>query len=275
MTITLRRGRRELIPALAPLWNALFEHHLFIGAAGLPTIPPAESWPLRRAHYERLAAELPGVSIWLAEDAGSPVGYALAYEDYVSGARAQVLETLSVLPAARGTGLGSRLMDAVDGEALARGIRVAAVDVLGGNERARNLYLRRGYLPYSESWMRCRISERRADFPDAAVLSEMRAHADALGFGLECSPGPDDTWVTPAEIVELSPPSAGASPATTGWCAGEDASEALIGLCAALERSGRWAIRCEIPAAPDAAELRRFLGAEGFRVSTERLLRRA
>ncbi len=66
MTLTPRHGRRELLPALAPLWNALFEHHLSVGAAGLPTIPHSESWPLRRAHYERLAAEHSGVSIWLA-----------------------------------------------------------------------------------------------------------------------------------------------------------------------------------------------------------------
>lgn len=169
-----------------PLWSALFEHHLSVGAAGLPTIPRSESWPLRRAHYERLASEAPGVSIWLASDAGSPAGYALAHEDYVSGSRAQILETLSVLPAARGTGLGSRLMDAVDEEALARGIRVAAVDVLGGNERARKLYLRRGYLPCSESWMRCRISDGTLGDPlrDPATpeAAELRALLAAEGF---------------------------------------------------------------------------------------------
>lgn len=129
MTIALRRGGGELIPALESLWNELFEHHLSVGAAGLPTIPGSESWPLRRAHYELLDSEPPGVSIWLAENAGSPAGYALAHEDYVSGARAQVLETLSVLPAARGAGLGSRHMDAVDAAALTRDLRVAAVDV--------------------------------------------------------------------------------------------------------------------------------------------------
>ncbi len=273
MTLTLRHGRRELIPALEPLWNALFEHHLSVGAAGLPTIPRSESWPLRRAHYERLAAEPSGVSIWLAGDVDSPAGYALAYEDYVSGAAAQVLETLSVLPSARGTGLGTRLMDAVDAEARSRGIRVGAVDVLGGNERARGLYLRRGYLPHSESWMRCRISERREDSPEPVDLSATRARAEALGFGLEFSPGPDDTWVTPAEIAELIPAPAGISSLTAGLRLEKDTAEALIGLFSTLERTGRWAIRCEIPAASDAIELRRFLAAEGFRVSTERLLR--
>ncbi|RGE18046.1 GNAT family N-acetyltransferase [Leucobacter sp. wl10] len=266
----LLRGGSELLPRLEGLWNSLFAHHLSVGAAGLPTIPRPESWPLRRAHYERLASGPSGLSVWLALDGDSAVGYALAHEEAIGGERAQVLETLSVLPGIRGAGLGSRLMDAVDAQARERGIGVAAVDVMGGNARARSLYLRRGYHPHSESWMRSMVSEdRSAPLPP---LGDLRARARALGFALEVSPGPDDTWVTPSEIVELSALAASEPPGAVLASPGDAAR--LASLFDDLERAGRWAIRCATPVAVGAGQLRRFLVSEGFAMSTERLLRR-
>lgn len=152
--ITLSALEPKHLASLEPLWNALFDHHLSIGAAGLPTIPREQSWPLRQAHYARLITHSPQCSIWLAAQEEHPVGYALAYETHDSADPLWVLETLSVLPEYRGAGIGRALLTAVDEDAHTAGIRVCAVDVMGGNPRARDLYLRAGYLPHTETWVR-------------------------------------------------------------------------------------------------------------------------
>lgn len=127
------------VPTLAPLWLALFDHHIEIGSAGLETIERHRSWPLRAAHYRHLFESQPFAAIWTAQREGQVLGYALAYEDLVDGRRAMVLETLSVLPAGRGQGIGTRLMSTVDAQAHQLGIEVAVIDVMGGNARAREL----------------------------------------------------------------------------------------------------------------------------------------
>lgn len=56
-----------------PLGEALFDHHLSISAAGLPTIPRESSWSLRRKHCEELFAEKPNAALWLATFNGKAV----------------------------------------------------------------------------------------------------------------------------------------------------------------------------------------------------------
>ncbi|EYT53736.1 hypothetical protein H490_0109870 [Leucobacter sp. UCD-THU] len=257
----------EAIPRLAPLWDALFDHHASIGAAGLEIVERGESWPLRERHYRRLHDEQPWVSIHLAVRSDRTVGYALSYADELDGRSAVVLETLSVLPAARGAGLGTLLMRAVDEEAEAAGIGVSVVDVMGGNPRARKLYLGQGYQPYSESWMRSQRpgtaagTHRGETTHDSAVLAERAAE---LGFALDFSPGPDDTWVSADRIAELAPASAdaGSDPARLG------------ALLDDLARAGDWTARVEISSAPASEPLRSALASLGCRLSTERLARR-
>jgi hypothetical protein len=52
--VTLHQGEQELVDELEALWLSLFDRHLSTGAAGLPVIERAESWPRRRALYEQL-----------------------------------------------------------------------------------------------------------------------------------------------------------------------------------------------------------------------------
>jgi ribosomal protein S18 acetylase RimI-like enzyme len=49
--------------------------------------------------------------------------------------------------AARGAGVGSALLDAVDEELAARGIIGLVIGVMEGNDGARRLYERRGLVP--------------------------------------------------------------------------------------------------------------------------------
>ena len=268
--VTLQRGGVELIPRVEPLWNLLFDHHLSIGAAGLATISRGQSWPLRAAHYSRLFAEQPRTSIWLATQGASVLGYAFSFVCSFEERQAAVLETLSVDPSARGSGVGSLLMDAVDREALDEGNAVGIVDVMAGNPRARELYLRRGYAPHSETWMRSVAGDAQPQRSDASRLLALAAEAEVLGFVLELSPGPDDTWVSAEIIADLCPAKVDGS-----TDCGDPRPEQLDALFAELAAAGFWTVRLEIAAAPSATELRAMLGDRGFKPSTERLVRRS
>ena len=56
-----------------------------------------------------------------------------------------LMDGIFVDPAARGEGVGSRLLEAIVQEAAARGYGEVRLDVIDGNERARALYERRGF----------------------------------------------------------------------------------------------------------------------------------
>lgn len=57
------------------------------------------------------------------------------------------LETLAVLPEARGRGIGTALMDAIDEELDRLGVRDLVVTVVGANEEALRFYRARGMTP--------------------------------------------------------------------------------------------------------------------------------
>jgi len=57
---------------------------------------------------------------------------------------------MGVRDAHRGRGIGSRLLDAAQGAARARGITRLALDVWTFNERARQFYVDHGFQPYQE-----------------------------------------------------------------------------------------------------------------------------
>ena len=90
----------------------------------------------------------------IAERAGAPIGYALVslHEgpsgwDY--GERVADGETLAVLPEARGQGVGTRPMDAVELELRRLGIDALRVLGIDANEDARRFYEGRGLIPIS------------------------------------------------------------------------------------------------------------------------------
>ena len=63
------------------------------------------------------------------------------------GARWGQLVTLSVLPAYREAGVGTAIMDEVDRQLAAIGATSVEIYVMQGNDRAREFYERRGYVP--------------------------------------------------------------------------------------------------------------------------------
>ena len=70
-------------------------------------------------------------------------------DTWVSGSRVAEIETLVVSPDARGGGVGSALLDAVDAELAAAGIEDVLIAAFVTNVDAIRLYERRGFRPAS------------------------------------------------------------------------------------------------------------------------------
>ena len=158
MPLTISRAGAEAIDRLRPLWLALHHHHQAVGGERLgPYVDDDASWRARRALYADFLAS--GGFAMLAERDGALVGYAMVavktaaeteFEDtWQSGDRVAEIETLVVLPEARGDGLGSALLDAVDAELADLGIEDAIIAAFVTNIDAIRLYERRGFRPAS------------------------------------------------------------------------------------------------------------------------------
>jgi ribosomal protein S18 acetylase RimI-like enzyme len=143
---------------LEPLWNALREHHAEVVVEWLPEVRPrAEAWSLRRAQYEGWLAAGDGFGLIAREgegEGGGALGYAFVVMGEGSatwplGKRNGEVETLALLPAARGDGIGAALLDAARDEAARRGAEGIALLVAEGNEGAMRFYEREGFRPFA------------------------------------------------------------------------------------------------------------------------------
>jgi GNAT superfamily N-acetyltransferase len=156
--VTVAFGVRGDIPLLRPLWLALHHIHQQADPELAPHVDDETSWRKRQALYERCLASPDALLLLLRRD-GDLIGYAMVavepdgavlWDDtWQVGEKVAELETVFVVPAERGRGLGSLLLDIVDAELEARGIHDLAIGAVPGNTAALRLYERRGFLP---SW---------------------------------------------------------------------------------------------------------------------------
>jgi len=137
---------------LQPLWLALLAHERATSAFDGWHQDDATSWRARRATYaDWLAAG--DALLLVAEQHGAVVGYAAAHlqdgpdDSFAVGDRWAELYSLSVDPAVRGRGTGSRLLDELDARLAQAGVRDLSVAVSIGNDAALRLYRRRGLQP--------------------------------------------------------------------------------------------------------------------------------
>ncbi|GAA2779074.1 GNAT family N-acetyltransferase [Mycolicibacterium pallens] len=112
----LRTGSADDLDILEPLWVAVHHRH----AESMPELQPyvsdAESWRVRRALYVELFAK-PDTVLLVASVDDRPIGYGLAHvletedtwvaDTWATGRRVGEIESLSVLPEFRGSGLGT------------------------------------------------------------------------------------------------------------------------------------------------------------------------
>ncbi len=95
--------------------------------------------------YMRQLIESRDSATWIAEEDGRMAGFAVV--DWVSeaGGTEAYLQTIEVLPGARGQGVGQGLLERVEGSALAAGAELIWLHVEAGNGVAIRLYEAHGY----------------------------------------------------------------------------------------------------------------------------------
>lgn len=153
----VRRGGRDDVDRLKPLWRALRDHH-----ASLPEMPPTrsfdDSWARRRGQYlDWLSRD--DHTLLLAELDGEPIGYAVVSlgggaATWDVGERTVEIETLSVLESERGHGVGRALTDAAIELAAEGRAGSVLVGVAHSNADAIRFYEREGFEPFYVSLIR-------------------------------------------------------------------------------------------------------------------------
>jgi ribosomal protein S18 acetylase RimI-like enzyme len=148
----IRELPADRVDELRPLWLELLAHHGAIAPQLPPTVAEDESWRLRRALYTSWLAE-PGSFALVAGPPEKPTGYVLvevhvADDTWQMGERLAEVQTLVVSQSARGSGLGTALMDAAEEELRLRGVKAMFVGVVSSNEDALRFYRRRGLEPH-------------------------------------------------------------------------------------------------------------------------------
>jgi len=154
--VELRRGSADDLAALEPLWVSVHHQHAQAMPELAPYVDDTQTWEVRSALYAELLAR-PDTVLLLAHADGSLVGYGLAHvmaagdtwvaDTWQTGSRIGEIESLAVLPEYRGSGIGTRLLDALETELAAAGVHDLILGVLPGNTDAIRLYQRRGYRP--------------------------------------------------------------------------------------------------------------------------------
>ncbi|MEO8425362.1 MAG: GNAT family N-acetyltransferase [Actinomycetota bacterium] len=153
--VLIVRAGAERLDELEPLWKSLQEHHRSVDP-GVPGIPPRsadDSWPRRRVKYVEWLLH-PDAFVLLAEGSSGPVGYALvsihepADDTHVTGERWAELQSLSIEPSRRRTGLGTRLMERIYEELRTMKVEELAIGVIATNLGAMRFYERQGFHPW-------------------------------------------------------------------------------------------------------------------------------
>jgi ribosomal protein S18 acetylase RimI-like enzyme len=151
--IAIERGGLDDVPALRELWLELHHHHARVAPQSGEFTDDETSWRMRSSLYREWLAD-PRSFLLIARAGERLVGYALvrvmeAGADLTDSWRVPdvlaEIETLLVMPDARGAGLGTRLLDEVDAELGRRGITEVIVGLMPGNDGAQRLYERRGF----------------------------------------------------------------------------------------------------------------------------------
>jgi GNAT superfamily N-acetyltransferase len=142
----------DRIDEVRDLWLELHRHHRAV-VRTVPLLDDDElSWRRRRALYlDRLSSRTAFVALAVVDDAA--VGYAFVCieegpdDTFPVGDRYAELYSLSVTERLRGHGIGTQLLEFVDGELARRSIHDLKVAVMAANADALRLYERRGLVP--------------------------------------------------------------------------------------------------------------------------------
>jgi GNAT superfamily N-acetyltransferase len=150
---TIEVGGAELLDELRPLWLALVRHHGEQAPTEGPVRDDDDAWARRRALYAVWIGE-PDAFVAVARDVdGRAVGYAFVTlndggSTWPEPERFAFVETLSLLPEARGGGLGRELLRTAWDRAASAGATELRLGVIADNHDARGFYDELGFAPF-------------------------------------------------------------------------------------------------------------------------------
>jgi GNAT superfamily N-acetyltransferase len=151
--MNVRKARVEEIASIEPLWSAIYRQHadLLPTLDGLPLRSIEDSWARRRSMYESWLADDTGFLV-IAELDDRLVGYAAMHVTdgltvWQTGDHIGLWETMSVLPAAMGKGVGTAITNAVLAELQRRGVTELMGKMTEGNPDAQQFFMNKGGMP--------------------------------------------------------------------------------------------------------------------------------
>ncbi len=159
MNIKVTAGGEADVASLQALWVSMVEYHRDLVGDEWPVRPAEQAWSLRQAQYLRWLEDGTGL-LFVARDgdAETAVGYAFCLlgpsgPTFDLGATRAEVDSLVVQGTARGSGIGTSLLNACREELRRRGIRYWSIGVLDANHHAIALYERLGFRPYTRSML--------------------------------------------------------------------------------------------------------------------------
>ena len=152
----LQVGSVDDLDLVGPLWVAVHHRHCESMPELAPYVDDAETWRASRNLYQDLFAKSDTLLLLAFVD-DELVGYGLTHvmpladswieDTWQTGDRIGEIESLSVLPEYRGSGLGSELLERLETHLHECGVDDLILGALAGNADAIRLYERRGYRP--------------------------------------------------------------------------------------------------------------------------------
>ena len=144
----------EVIDELRPLWLAMVHHHAQVAPELGPVFSDEEAWATRRADYAEWLLEDDAFVLVARDGDGRAIGYALVTVNPASATwreprRAGLVESLAILPDARGAGVGRALIEGVEAELAKLGVDDLRLTVMAANSPALAFYERLGFQPLS------------------------------------------------------------------------------------------------------------------------------
>jgi ribosomal protein S18 acetylase RimI-like enzyme len=152
-TIEIIRGGEELLDAPQALWLALRDHHHAIAPELGAIRDDGDAWTRRRAQYAAWLAEGNGAFFLVARRGDQVLAYAFirpvqrTSTTWTTEHRELDIETLSVSPEARGSGIGARIVALVREEVDRGGYGGLQVTAIAQNADALRFYEREGFAP--------------------------------------------------------------------------------------------------------------------------------
>jgi ribosomal protein S18 acetylase RimI-like enzyme len=141
------------VDALEALWLELHHHHQAVAPHLGPYIPDAKSWEIVRDLFREAAERDHIVRVGPSHAPSAMAYYDVTRDDplwadtWQTGRDVADLKMLVVASDARGRGLGSAVMDAIDARLAAAGVSDQVIGAIEPNRDAIRLYERRGFRP--------------------------------------------------------------------------------------------------------------------------------